>query len=182
MGLGFNATDTDVPLWADGLKVSANGEVRYKPYGFTMDWDSLTTAVDGATYTTAGVGYETDPAKDGVPSGLVTANDVTLRDGTVHKVGTKFVRYGTVIVEAPPITVDGEEQRLYRVADANTPLVRGKCFVMNYTITDQDPKSPNFGGAADEMRAFRPLLLVGGNGQPTVANFEAAFPNIKYAD
>ncbi len=173
MALGYTPNSTGQPLWAEGIKVSANGEVRYKPYGFTMDWASLTTAVDGAGFTTAGFTYQNDPAKGGIPSGLATTTAVTLRDGSVIPVGTKFVRYGTVIFE--------HTTGLYRVADGATTLVNGKCFVMNYTITDADPKSPTFGGAADEMRAFQPLLLVGGTGQPTMANFITAFPNIKFA-
>jgi hypothetical protein len=104
----------------------------------------------------------------------VSGTDVVLEDGQTILIGEKYLRYGQVIVE----DTDGT----FIPATDLTPLVPGRCFVLDYTVTDQEPNSPNFGGASDNMSpAFKARLLVGDTGQPTWEDFYAAFPNITFA-
>lgn len=161
MPLGQTFYDQEL-LYTNRLKITSNGDSNYKPAGFTMGWSTVTTTTDGASASgTAAVG------------GLVATTKVTLVDGQEIQIGEKFVRYGTILFLN---TGTG----LYEVATTATTLVPGQCFMMQYTITDQDPTSPNFGGLVDEGRVYKARILAGGTGQPTWAAVYAALPNVTY--
>lgn len=102
----------------------------------------------------------------------VSGADVTLTDGQIIKIGERYIRYGTVIYRH----TDGT----FRVATNATPLVPGECFIMDYTITDQDLTSPNFGGAGDNGRVYKDRIVAGGAGEPTWTAVYAALPNITF--
>src|SRR5690242_6738712 len=60
-------------------RVSADGEPRYKAGGITIDWTNTVTAV--------------------------ASNDAVLPDGSIVKVGQKYLRYGQILCKITSSTV-----------------------------------------------------------------------------
>lgn len=103
----------------------------------------------------------------------VSGADVVLPDGQVIKIGEKYIRYGTIIYKLG----NGK----FGVASDVTTLVPGETFIMDYTITDQDITSPNFGGASDNMSpAFKDRVLAGGAGQPAWDDVYSVLSNVTW--
>lgn len=78
--------------------------------------------------------------------------------------------------------------------DGRQTLVRGRCFILNETVTELGPlglgtKATNHPAVFDGGMVWRDRLKVGGDNptsigglQPTESAFETAFPRIRYAD
>ena len=145
MAIGLNILQASSPVWAGRLSILSKGEGEFKPAGFTIDWSGV-SAVSGSA--------------------------VTLNDGEVIAIGSKYLRYGTIIID------DGTGK--YVAATDSSTLVPGKTFILVSTISDQDDTSPVFGGAVDGGRVYKARVLAGGAGQPTWANVYAALPKISY--
>lgn len=141
-----------------GIQVTADGRPRPKTGGVTIDWSTV-AAVSGA--------------------------DVTLNDGVIIPIGRKYLRYGQIITE---ITTGGKYGPYDpAAADGRQTLARGKCWIVNRTVTDNDPKGDH-PEAIDGGTVFQARLIQVGAGTrslaagPTLAEFEAAFPTIDYCD
>lgn len=189
MPIGNNTINIDPNVFGSEMKITADGVSDYKTGGFTVDWNGVTAPVNGAD-------YGTPQLKTGIPAaGVVVTTDLTLLGGRVIKVGEKFIRYGAVIRQS---TADGETATtgLYRPAagavttgtgttattTAADTLVRGKTFLMQYTISDAEASSPTFGGAIEGGQVYQRRLAVDGAGQPTQAALEAVLPNITFLE
>ena len=145
MAIGLNVLQASSTVWAGRLSILAKGEGEFKPAGFKIDWSGVTA---------------------------VSGSDVTLNDGEVVAIGSKYLRYGTIIVD------DGTG--VFVEATDTSTLVPGKTFILVSTITDQDDSSPVFGGAIDGGRVYKARVLAGGAGQPSWANVYAALPRVSY--
>ena len=130
--------------------------------GITVDWASVAAAIAAATLT----------------------------DQTPVAIGEKVLRFGQIVCE---ITASGKYGPYDPAAtDGRQTFARGKCWILNRTV-----KENGFGAVINTSPTDHPQVFDGGtvwkprlimttgaaslaNG-PTVANFEAAFPRIAYA-
>lgn len=131
---------------------------------------SIQVSADGAPKFKAGgvtIDWATVPA--------VAGSDVTFEDNVTVKVGEKALRYGSIVYRL----ADGRYGLATDVLPAGG-LVRGETYIVNETWLEEDTNS-NHPGVIDAGRVFRDRLLVGGAGQPALADVEAAMPGILYA-
>jgi hypothetical protein len=110
---------------------------------------------------------------------VAVAVETTLTDGTVVKVGDKYIRYGTILAK---ITASGKyAPSKTGAADGTQTLTRGSCFVVNQTILESDLGSdhpPVFDRGEVWMDRVVTNENVGGATNPTEASFLTAFPGI----
>lgn len=162
MGNGLGEKTLFTATVGRSIQVLANAQgARWKTGGVTVDW--ATVPAVGANATT----YYT---------GDVVANGkITLQENVEVLTGEKVIRYGSVLYKQG----DGT----YALATDTLPAtpIRGETFVVNETWLEDDNMS-NHPGVLDGGKVFRSRLLIGGAGQPSVAEFEAAMPGILYAD
>lgn len=145
---------------ATSLQVLADGRTDgMKVGGITIDWATVTA---------------------------VSGSDVTLNDGTVIKIGDKYLRYGTII-DLIASTANGGTVGKYGPAntaatDGRQTLARGESYILNSTVVMSDLGSDN-PAVFDEGTAYHARLLtneaVGSAGNPTDANVLAAFPAVR---
>lgn len=143
--------------------LSADGNPRAKIGGCTIDW---------------------------VTVAAVSGSDVTLADGTVVKIGEKYLPVGQVIVRITSV-VSGSTIGKYgpwdiAATDGRQTLVAGgDNYVLNRPTFQADPKGDYpeaiYGGRIYQARALQSGVgthsLAAG---PTLAEFKAAFPLFEY--
>jgi hypothetical protein len=140
------------------IMVLANlNNASWKVGGITIDWDTVTAA--GA--------------------------DGTLADGTPYKAGDKYIEFGTVMNK---ITASGKYGPAATnvggataATDGRQTTAKGTSFVLNESVLMSE-RASDHPGVFDGGRINKARLKVGGNGQPTLADFNAAFPNVTFAD
>jgi len=148
-------------------RVSADGKPNYKQGGVTVDW---------ATVTGSG------------GSGTSTA---TLADGSLIYDNVKYLRYGQVLTMISATGKYGPYDA--SAGDGRQTLTRGQCFVVDQTflqyatgIPQNSVVNDHIGGVFDDGLVFFGRLLQSGTNSstgalgPTLANFNTAFPAIKY--
>lgn len=140
------------------IQVSADGRPDNKLGGVTIDWSTVAA---------------------------VTGSPVTVNDGVNVPVGSSYLRYGQVICE---ITASGKYGPYDpAAADGRQTLARGKCYIVNRTVINNDPRG-DYPEAIDGGIVWQARLIQSGVGAhslaagPTLAELEAAFPRIRYAD
>lgn len=141
--------------------VLAAGDGIYKPGGLTIDW-SLVAAVSGS--------------------------DVTLADGSVIKIGQKFLRFGQILTK---VTSGGKFGPYDPAAvDGRQTLTRGECFIVERTIVNQNVLGFNteeieLVGALEGGTLWLDRVIQSGVAAaslaagPTKVNFLAAFPMVR---
>lgn len=142
------------------LIASDLSNVRWKVAGITFDWSTV-AAVSGA--------------------------DVTLTNGTVVKIGQKYIPMGEIVAK---ITANGQ-YAVHRTTntDGSQTLARSYCFLVNEDVVETAVGGAWTTGAPsahppvfDGGTIWRARLKIGGSGQATLAQFVAAFPLIDFAD
>lgn len=137
------------------LSVLANSEnVRRKVGGTVIDWATV-AAVSGSA--------------------------VTLADGVVADVGSKYLRYGQVLCK---ITASGEYGPYDpAAADGRELLNRGDCYVLEQTVVNDDPQASTppvlYGGDLFKARVLATSGAASLAAGPTWTNFNAAFPQVQ---
>jgi hypothetical protein len=144
-------------------RVSADGSPNYKAGGITVDWDLIAA---------------------------VTGSDVTLPDGSVIKIGQKYIRYGQVLTR---VTSNGK----YAPYDPSGTsgqelLVRGRVFICDETVLQYgsgtsllSAQNDVIGGVFDGGNVWFDRIIQSGVAThtladgPTKAEFLAAFPMIQ---
>lgn len=153
MSKGIGVTTIDTSGRRLGV-LAETKSARWKAGGVTIDWSTVAT----------------------------NGSDTTLPDGQVVPAGTKYLRYGQILMK---ITSGGK----FGPADTSatgtgrelvTNAVRGDAFVLDKTITEADTNSSVIGNVFDGGMVFKGRLLIGGSNQPTEANFETMFPGITF--
>lgn len=71
-------------------------------------------------------------------------------------------------------------------SDGRQTLTRGRCYILNQTVTELAaggliPAPTDHPAVIEGGLVWRARLRIGGSGQPSVADFETAFPRIRYA-
>lgn len=138
------------------LRASADGHLRRKVAGWTIDWTPV-TAVSGS------------PA--------------TLSDGTVVAIGDKYIRYGTIMCKVTGAgqgnTVGKYCPYLAGATDGRQTLSRGACFILDETVVQSQLHSDHAGGPFDGGRVFLARVTdIGAN--PSQSAIEAAMPGITW--
>lgn len=136
------------------VAVSADGMPEWKVGGVTIDWATVTA---------------------------VSGSDATLADGTVVKVGDKYLRYGTVL-DVIASTANGGTVGKYgpvltTATDGRQTMARGESFILNETAVMSELGSDH-SAVVEGGKVWSGRLLVGGTGEPTLATVETAFPNL----
>lgn len=149
---------TVIATTGNPITVIADGRTDwFKVGGVTIDWTTV-TAVSGA--------------------------DKTLADGTIVKIGDKYIRYGTVLCK---ITASGKYgPNDTGASDGRQTLTRGECYILNQTVVMSALGSdhpPVFDGGtvfADRLvnLAIQPTGGTESTGSSTLANILAAFPRV----
>ena len=136
------------------IQVLADGRTEgFKTGGVTIDWSTVTA---------------------------VSGSDATLTDGTVVKIGDKYLRYGTILDK---ITASGKYGPANTgAADGREALARGDSFILNETVVMSEIGSDHV-PCFDSGLVFEDRLLtnenVGSANNPTRANVLTAFPGIR---
>ena len=137
--------------------ILASSDGRHKVGGVTIDWSTVAP---------------------------VAGSDVTLGDGKVVKVGTSYLRSGQVVCQ---ITASGKYGPYDPTAlDGRQNLTRGLCWIVERTVTNDDPHG-DYPPVIDGGTVWLARLLQSGTGAhslaagPTKAELEAAFPGLQYA-
>lgn len=138
------------------VQLIADGNGRHKIGGVTVDWATVAA---------------------------VSGSDVTVNDGVVVKIGSKYLRYGQVLTK---ITASGKYGPYDPAAsDGRQTLARGDCYLVNRTVVNEDPRS-DYPEVIDGGRVWFDRLIQAGTGTaslaagPTKANLETAFPTLTY--
>jgi len=151
---------TTLGTTGSGVRVSADGEPEAKPGGITLDWSTVTAVTSDTTY----------------------------NDGIVVPSGQKALRYGQILCK---ITASGASQGMFGpyasgASDGRQTLTRGSCYILDETVLERN--ALGFASPPSDHPAvieggllWRDRLLIGGAGQPSVANFETVFPRARYA-
>lgn len=135
-------------------QVSADGNPIAKIGGCTIDWTTV---------------------------GAVSGSDVTVGDGQVIKVGSKYLRYGQIICKITATGYYGPWD--IAASDGRQLLARGDCYIVNRTILNGDPKD-DYPEAIDGGRIWMARVIQSGVAThtlalgPTLAEFLAAFPRV----
>ena len=141
------------------LEVTADGSPVAKAAGVTIDWSTVTA---------------------------VSGSDVTLNDGQVIPIGSKYLRYGQVITKI----TSGGKYGPYDPADAaggRDLLVRCRAFIVNRTAVNTEPADEHpeviEGGRVYRARIIQSeaathTLALG----PTFAELNATFPDLRYVE
>lgn len=129
------------------VSITADGSPEWKLGGITIDWSTVTA---------------------------VTGSDETLDDGTVVKVGEKYLRYGTVMIL-------NASSDLWEPAGSGDTLVNGETAVLNETrVVDSGGvlQSDNV-GAIEGGRVWQDRLNVDTSDSPDLADLLAALPRLQ---
>ena len=141
------------------LEVTADGSPVAKAAGITIDWATVAA---------------------------VSGSDVTLNDGQVIPIGTKYLRYGQVVTR---ITASGKYGPYDPAAGDGREIVpvRGRAFILNRTAVNSEPADEHpeaiEGGLVYRSRIIQSeaaahTLALG----PTFAELNAAFPMLRYVE
>jgi hypothetical protein len=158
---GRNLLTTDVIA---PTRVTTDGEPEYKTGGITIDWSTVAA---------------------------VAGSDVNLPDGSIIRVGTKYLRYGQVVTK---ITATGKFGPYdSAAADGRQLLARGDAFILDETFTEFSAgiagistRNDQVGSAIEGGSLFVNRVLNSGGGAaslaagPTLAALEAAFPRARW--
>ncbi len=143
-----------------GTPASADGNPEYKVGGVTIDPTAFPAA---------------------------SVSEVTLADGAKVPANKQYIPYGCILAR---ITASG----LYgpydpAAVDGRADLARGACFVVNYTITDEDDHWENppgvFDGGRvylDRLKAVDAAAYVGTEAIVWSQDVQAAFPRLAIVD
>lgn len=146
---------------AQPTTLNAMGDAEWKSGGITIDWTTVTA---------------------------VSGSDVTLADGTIIKIGQKYLRFGQMMCK---ITASGKfGPHDPAASDGRQTITRGDCFLMNQTIINQNVLGMatldeiEFVGALQGGTVwYDRLLATTGSASlaagPTYTNLLAAFPRLK---
>lgn len=171
--IAYNAAPDVVETAVEALSTVGNGNVRIggaaSAYTYEFVGDKQKTPI---TAVTTGVGSLTGGAGTAAvavtQTGLADAA-LSLPGGVTVPVGEKTIPAGTVIYK-----VGGK----YAPAATATTLVRGECYVVDrHLFYSSDVEQ--VGDVFDVGTAILSRLLIDGSGQPTKANFLAAFPGVR---
>jgi hypothetical protein len=135
------------------IEVIADGRTDgFKTAGVTIDWSTVTA---------------------------VSGSDATLLDGTVVKVGDKYIRYGTVL---DVITASGKYGPVNTAgSDGREAMARGQSYILNRTVVMSEIGSdhpPVFDAGTVFLDRLLTNEAVGSAGNPTLANVLTAFPGL----
>jgi hypothetical protein len=158
---GRNLLTTDVIA---PTRVTSDGEPDFKTGGITIDWTTVAA---------------------------VSGSDVSLPDGSIVRIGTKYLRYGQIVTK---ITATGKFGPYDPAAvDGRQTLARGNAFIMDETVTEYSAgvgaistRNDQFGSAIEGGSLFVDRVLNSGGGAaslaagPTLANVEATFPRARW--
>lgn len=140
------------------VRVSADGSPEYKPGGVTIDWATVDAATD----------------------------DTTLGDGIEVPSGAQYLEYGQILVKIDATGLFGPYDS--GASDGREDLERGTAYILDESVVRYGAMGvAGLSGPIDHPAVFegglvwRARLKIGGAGQPSVADFEAAFPRIRYA-
>lgn len=146
------------------LQVAASdlADMDWKVGGITVDWDTV-AAVSGSA--------------------------VTLNDGNVIPVGSRYLRYGQVLTR---ITASGKYGPYDPAAgDGRQTRTPGEAYILNETVTQNqllglgapatDHPAVFDGGVVWQARVLMHATTGSLANGPTVAQFQALFPRIAYA-
>ncbi len=143
------------------IRVSADGSPEYKAGGVTLDWDTVDASAGE-----------------------------TLTDGTAIPSGGQFIEYGTVLCRISASDKYGPYDS--GASDGRQTLTRGECFILDETVIRNGALNiSGLGGAVDHPAVFeggmvyRDRLKIDASGtatKPSVADFNAAFPRIRYVN
>lgn len=157
----YGPQTVDTVGWGDVL--SADGKPEVKIDGITIDWTTVAA---------------------------VSGSPVTLPDGRVIPVGTKYLARGQTVVRITSV-VNGSTVGMYGPYDPTTPATDGRqtltangdCYLLNHATVQGDPKGDNpqaiYGGRVWQAR----VLNTGGSahsltGGPTLAEIKSTFPRL----
>jgi len=146
---------------------SFDNRPNYKPGGVTLDWSTVSS------------------------SGGSGSNTATLTDGSVIYDNVKYLRYGQVLTMINATGKYGPYDPSQ--ADGRQTLTRGQCFIVNHTITQYASGIPQTsvvndqsGDVFDEGTVWADRIIHSGTNTatgalgPTLSNFNAAFPGIRF--
>jgi hypothetical protein len=146
------------------IMVAADGFPEWKTGGVTIDWATVAA---------------------------VSGSDATLDDGTVVKVGQKYLRYGQVLTY---ITASGKYGPYDAAAtDGRQTLARGRCSILNETVLENGPLPGLPAPPSDHPAVLEGglvwrtrLLATTGTASlaagPTFTALEGALPRLRYAE
>lgn len=173
--IAFNATADTVEAALEALTSINNGNIQIGgtagawTYEFVEDMRRMaTTAITGNGGSLTG-GTSPNVAIASTQTGSAGGSQ-TLPSGRIVRLGDKVIPAGTVVYR----TGAG----LFAPAGSGTTLTRGDCFVTNTDAVLSDIGSEAAKGLFDGGTVWRVRLQIGGAGQPSEANFLAAFPGI----
>jgi hypothetical protein len=150
------------PVQGMPIQVSASDKPEFKAIGLTVDWSTVAA---------------------------VSGSDVTLNDGTVIKIGNKYLRYGQVLTR---ITATGKFGPYDpAAADGRQTLARGNVFIVNMTALESGLIPGLASGPSDHVPALegglvwkdRILATTGAASLaagPTFATLEPVLPRLQY--
>jgi hypothetical protein len=158
---GRNLLTTDVIA---PTRVTSDGEPEYKTGGITIDWSTVAA---------------------------VSGSDASLPDGSIVRIGTKYLRYGQVITK---ITATGKFGPYdSAAADGRQLLARGNAFIMDETVTEFSAgmsgistRNDQYGSAIEGGSLFIDRVIQSGVGAhslaagPTLAELETVFPRARW--
>lgn len=179
--LAFNATPDTVETAVELLSSIGNGNVRVSGTAgsvYTLEFienlrHSVTTAVTASGASLTGgtpVVTVTNPVV-----GVVDAA-VTLASGLVVQIGDKVIPAGSVLYKITPGTTPNSK---YGYAVTATTLVRGETLVNDHDLVMSIDLN-QAGAVFDNGNVITSRLLVGGTGQPTLANLQTACPALRF--
>jgi hypothetical protein len=135
-----------------GVGIVRAGVPTYKEGGITLDW---TTVAAAAT------------------------SDTTLADDQVVPANHQYLRYGTVITR---ITSGASANKFgpysQTATDGRQDLTPGDCFLLPYTVVDNDPASDH-PGVIDAGDVF-PERITDLTANPDISDLRAAFPRVQW--
>jgi hypothetical protein len=158
---GRNLLTTDVVA---PTRVTADGEPNYKVGGIGIDWTSVAA---------------------------VAGSDASLPDGSIIRIGTKYIRYGQVMVK---ITASGKYGPYDPAAvDGRQTLARGSAYIMDETVLQYSAgvgaisvQNDQYGSAIEGGALFLDRIIQSGVVAaslalgPTLATLEATFPAARW--
>lgn len=143
-------------------RVSADGSPKYKTGGVGIDWSTVAA---------------------------VAGSDVTLPDGSVIRIGQKYLRYGQIITRITASGLFGPYDPA--AADGRQTLTRGEAFILDQTLLQYttgtamvSAQNDQVGNVFDGGEVFIDRILNSGGGAaslaagPTLANVNTTFPGI----
>jgi len=156
MGNGLGIRTLFTTTIGRSIQALANAQgAHWKAGGTTFDWSSVAAVGSSGTHYTGAT---------------QTADGVTFEDTVVVPVGDKAIRYGSVVVK--------QNDGTYKLATDGDTLVKGETYIVNETVLESDRMS-DYIGVLEAGKVFAARLVVGGAGQPTLADLNAAMPGLR---